>query len=114
MKEAFKKRKVIVLSSILCLLTLAFYVVSIVIEQAYVKELPYNLPVVLVFLLVVYLLIAFVVGDVSANRYRRSKKLWAGALPQEVKQRVWDLRTPWLLVSIFVVIIALIDTIIWR
>lgn len=114
MKEAFKKRKVIILSAILCFLILIFFAVSIVLEQIYVKELPYNLPVVLVFLLVVFLLIAFVAGDLSSTRYRRSKKLWAGALPKEVKQRVWDLRTPWLTASIFVVIIAIIDTIIWR
>ncbi|MCH5172095.1 MAG: hypothetical protein J1F31_04660 [Erysipelotrichales bacterium] len=112
--KALKKKSTIIVASIISALIIVFYVVSIVLEQAYVIELPYSITTTFAFILIILLLIAFVVGDQYAANYRRKNKLWSGALPEEIKQKVWDLITPWLIVSIVTILIATLDTILWR
>ena len=114
MIKALKKSSTIIASSIISALIIIFFVVSIVLEEAYVIELPYYIPTTLAFILVALLLIAFIVGDHCAASYRRKNKLWAGALPAEIKQKVWDLITPWLVSSVVTILIATLDTFLWR
>lgn len=114
MIKALKNKFVVIGTSIISAIIIVFFVVSIVLEQAFVIELPYSIPIVLAFILIVLLLIASVVGNKSASRYRRKNKLWSGALPMEVKQRIWNLVTPWLLSSVVTVLIAVLDTLLWR
>lgn len=115
MIEALKKKSVIVFASIISSLIIVFFVVSIVLEQALiVDELPYNLPVALVLILIVLVLIAFVTGDTYAAKYRKKNNLLAGSLPSEVKQKVWDIVMPWLIAIVVTILIAILDTLIWR
>ncbi|MCH5180118.1 MAG: hypothetical protein J1F32_02750 [Erysipelotrichales bacterium] len=115
MIHALKKKSTIILASIISSLIVAFFVVSIVLEQALiVDELPYNLPVALVLILIVLILVAFVTSDTYVAKYRKKNNLLAGPLPVEVKQKVWDIITPWLIAIIVTILIATLDTLIWR
>ena len=113
MKNALKLKRVLIGTIILCALILVFFLVNVVLEYGFLIALPYKLIYFLTFILVFLLFIAFVSGDIRANRYRHKNKLWAGPLPPEIKQSVWNIRTPWLIASALTIVQAIIYSIIW-
>ncbi len=114
MIKALKNKSTIITTAIVNFIILAFFITNSILEQVFIIELPYNFPVVLVFILVVLLLVAFLIGDVSATRYRKKNKLWAGPLPEEIKQHIRQLRMPWLIAIGVTIIIGFLDTLLWR
>ncbi|MCI6357501.1 MAG: hypothetical protein MR766_02540 [Erysipelotrichaceae bacterium] len=114
MKDSFRFKSVVVLTIVLNAIMLVFSLVSVILEQGFVIDLPYDIPYVLMFITFLALLIAFVSGDIRATRYRKAKKLWSGSLPLDVKQRVWNIRTPWLMLAILSAFVNIVYSLIWR
>ena len=107
MKNALKIRHILVTSIILSIAVLVFFLVNLILELNGIV-LPYKVITVFTLIFVVAILIAWVSGDIRANKYRKKNKLWSGPLPSEVKQSVWNIRTPFLIMAIATMILAII------
>ncbi len=107
MKNALKIRHILVISIVLSIAVFAFFLVNLILELNGIV-LPYKVITVFTLIFVVAILIAWVSGDIRANKYRKKNKLWSGPLPSEVKQSVWNIRTPFLIMAIATMILAII------
>lgn len=107
MKNALKIRHILVISIILSIAVFVFFLVNLILELNGIV-LPYKVITIFTLIFVVAILIAWVSGDIRANKYRKKNKLWSGPLPSEVKQSVWNIRTPFLIMAIATMILAII------
>ena len=107
MKKALKIKHILITSIILSMIVFIFTLVSLILELNGII-LPYRTIYVLTLVFVIALLIAWVSGDIRANKYRKKNKLWAGPLPDDIKQSVWNIRTPFLIMLIVTAILAII------
>ena len=107
MKNALKIRHILVTSVILSIAVFVFFLVNLILELNGIV-LPYKVITIFTLIFVVAILIAWVSGDIRANKYRKKNKLWSGPLPSEVKQAVWNIRTPFLIMAIATMILAII------
>lgn len=107
MKNALKRRHILVISIVLSIAVFVFFLVNLILELNGIV-LPYKVITVFTLIFVVAILIAWVSGDIRANKYRKKNKLWSGPLPSEVKQSVWNIRTPFLIMAIATMILAII------
>lgn len=107
MKNALKIRHILVISIVLSIAVFVFFLVNLILELNGIV-LPYKVITVFTLIFVVAILIAWVSGDIRANKYRKKNKLWSGPLPSEVKQSVWNIRTPFLIMAIATMILAII------
>ena len=107
MKNALKIRHILVTSIVLSIVVFLFFIVNLILELNGIV-LPYKVITVFTLIFIVAVLIAWVSGDIRANKYRKKNKLWSGPLPGEVKQSVWNIRTPFLIMSIATMILAII------
>ena len=107
MKNALKIRHILVISIVLSIAVFVFFLVNLILELNGIV-LPYKAITVFTLIFVVAILIAWVSGDIRANKYRKKNKLWSGPLPSEVKQSVWNIRTPFLIMAIATMILAII------
>lgn len=107
MKNALKIRHILVISIVLSIAVFVFFLVNLILELNGIV-LPYKVITVFTLIFVVAILIAWVSGDIRANKYRKKNKLWSGPLPSEVKQSVWNIRTPFLIMAIATMVLAII------
>lgn len=107
MKNSLKIKHIWVTSIILSALVLVFFIVNLVLELNGII-LPYKVITVFTLIFVIAILVAWVSGDIRANKYRKKNKLWSGPLPSEVKQSVWNIRTPFLIMAIATMVLAII------
>ena len=107
MKNALKIRHILVISIVLSIAVFVFFLVNLILELNGIV-LPYKVITVFTLIFVVAILIAWVSGDIRSNKYRKKNKLWSGPLPSEVKQSVWNIRTPFLIMAIATMILAII------
>lgn len=107
MKNALKIRHILVISIVLSIAVFVFFLVNLILELNGIV-LPYKVITVFTLIFVVAILIAWVSSDIRANKYRKKNKLWSGPLPSEVKQSVWNIRTPFLIMAIATMILAII------
>ncbi len=107
MKNALKIRHILVISIVLSIAVFVFFLVNLILELNGIV-LPYKVITIFTLIFVVAILIAWVSGDIRANKYRKKNKLWSGPLPSEVKQSVWNIRTPFLIMAIATMILAII------
>ncbi len=107
MKNALKIRHILVISIVLSIAVFVFFLVNLILELNGIV-LPYKAITVFTLIFVIAILIAWVSGDIRANKYRKKNKLWSGPLPSEVKQSVWNIRTPFLIMAMATMILAII------
>lgn len=114
MRDSFKFKHVTILTIVFSFLICAFFITSVVLEQVVIIDLPYTIDYTLAAIGVVLLFFCFLLGDIKGAKYRRQKKLWTGPLPLDVKQKIWNVRTPLLMSGLLAIILMLVYTVVWR
>ena len=108
MKKAFRSPKLYIIGVILVIVGLAipFVIYGITLSPALNANIfpyPYLLPV-FPFL---YLLIGFAVSDIQVARWRRKSAEYDTKLPEEVKDKAWQIRFPFYFAAAVLLIVFL-------
>ncbi len=104
MIKSLKKKSVliqtIIYSGVLILLLITF----LVLQLSFNVEISITVDYLLFGIGVVCLLIGYVASDLAKNKHRRKTKNWAGKLPDELIERLWEIRTPWFIAFVTAII----------
>lgn len=107
MKEALRKKSVIVQLIVYCSLLLILFALYLTLYYGFDITI-FEARFVFLFITVLLFAIGFISSDLSVVRYLRKEKNWADKVPVEVKEKAWRYRTPFYLSAVLSLFLTLV------